>query len=105
MQANEGGVRIFGDASTANSILSNSGFSNSGLGIELQSGASDVTPNDVVSDVDTGPDNPQNFPMLSSAKTGRRATTIKEGRRAPRTKPSPSSSSPTPRAPKKKARS
>lgn len=30
-----------------------------------------------MSDADTGPDNPQNFPMLSSAEAGRRATTIK----------------------------
>jgi CSLREA domain-containing protein len=68
------GVDVSGNTSTGNSILSNSIFSNGGLGINL--GNDGVTPNDP-GDADTGANNLQNFPVLSSAKTGRRATTIK----------------------------
>ncbi len=66
------GVDVSGATSTGNSILSNSIFSNARLGIDL-----DPNSNDGVGDADTGPNNLQNFPVLSSAKTGRRATTIK----------------------------
>ncbi len=66
------GVDVSGATSTGNSILSNSIFSNARLGIDLDPGS-----NDGVGDADTGPNNLQNFPTLSSAKTGRRATTIK----------------------------
>jgi hypothetical protein len=61
--------------STANAILSNSIFSNAGLGINLCASfddddqcldATDVTPNDL-NDADTGPNNLQNYPVLSSA--------------------------------------
>jgi CSLREA domain-containing protein len=57
------------------SILGNSIFSNEGLGIDLNGDG--ITPNDGPGDVDTGPNNLQNFPVISSANTGRRATTIR----------------------------
>jgi CSLREA domain-containing protein len=77
--ANEGGVRMFGDDATGNSILSNSIFSNAGMGIDLSLSFSGdgVTANDGVGDADTGANNLQNFPVISSAKTGLTATTIK----------------------------
>jgi hypothetical protein len=71
------GVRVSDATAMGNSILSNSIFSNSGLGIDLRSSTSGVTANDGPGDADTGPNNLQNFPSLSSAKTGRKATTIK----------------------------
>lgn len=69
------GVKISEAESTGNTVLSNSIFSNQGLGIDL--GADGKTANDV-GDTDKGPNNLQNFPVLSSAKkssTGK--TTIK----------------------------
>jgi CSLREA domain-containing protein len=60
---------------TGISILGNSIFSNDALGIDLNGDG--ITPNDSPSDADTGPNNLQNFPVITSAKTGRRATTIK----------------------------
>jgi hypothetical protein len=69
------GVRIGGAvAGTGNSILRNSIFSNADLGIDL--GDNGVTPNDI-GDPDTGANNLQNFPVLTSAKSSRRGTTIK----------------------------
>jgi CSLREA domain-containing protein len=70
-----GGVLV-GDsfAPEAVSILGNSIYNNDGLGIDL--GDDGLTPNDL-SDADTGPNNLQNFPVLDSAKTRRRATIIK----------------------------
>jgi CSLREA domain-containing protein len=73
----EDGVSIFGDSATGNTILSNSIFSNAGLGIDLQSSTLGVTPNDGPGDPDTGSNNLQNFPLITSATTGRRATTIR----------------------------
>jgi hypothetical protein len=71
-----GGILV-GDsfAPEAVSILGNSIYNNDGLGIDL--GDDGVTPNDGPGDPDTGPNNLQNFPVLDSAKTGRRSTTIK----------------------------
>jgi CSLREA domain-containing protein len=71
-----GGVLV-GDsfAPEAVSILGNSIYNNGGLGIDLNDDG--VTPNDGPGDPDTGPNNLQNFPVITSAKTGRRATTIK----------------------------
>jgi hypothetical protein len=68
------GVAVLGDTATGARILSNSIFSNGGLGIDLQHNGS--TPNDP-GDTDVGPNGLQNFPLLSSAKTSRRGTTVK----------------------------
>jgi hypothetical protein len=59
---------------TGNGILSNSIFSNGALGIEL--GLDGVTLNDL-GDLDSGPNNFQNFPVLSSATVS--GSTIIEG--------------------------
>lgn len=55
-------------AGTGNALAANDFASNIGLGIDLSSGAAadGVTPNDI-DDVDSGPNNKQNFPVLSSA--------------------------------------
>ena len=66
------GVLVF-DTSTGNAILSNSTFSNTGLGIDFD--GSGVVPNDA-QDPDTGPNNLQNYPVLSSAVSGSGSTTI-----------------------------
>ena len=58
-----GGNGVFVLKSPGNSILSNSIFSNDGLGIEL--GSDGVNPNDP-GDADTGANNLQNFPVLTS---------------------------------------
>lgn len=68
------GVEISGAGVTGNSILRNSIFSNAGLGIDL--GANGRTANDP-GDADTGPNNLQNFPVLTSAETVGATTTIK----------------------------
>ena len=62
-----GGAGVFVSSGTNNDIRSNSMFSNAGLGIDL--GADDVTPNDA-GDGDTGANELQNFPVLTSATTG-----------------------------------
>ncbi len=74
----EDGVRIvsFGLA-TGNRVLRNSIFSNAGLGIDL--GGDGLTPNDP-GDTDTGPNNLQNKPLLSSATTSSGGTTIVKGK-------------------------
>lgn len=69
------GVEVSTSNTKGNRILSNSIFSNAGLGIDLDGDG--VTPNDGPGDADTGPNNLQNFPVLSSAKTGLSSTTIK----------------------------
>jgi trimeric autotransporter adhesin len=65
------GVDVSGQGTRANSIFANSIFSNARLGISLGQ-----SPNDGPGDADTGPNDLQNSPVISSAKTARR-TTIK----------------------------
>jgi hypothetical protein len=60
--------------SLRNRVLSNSIFSNGLLGIDL--GRDGVSVNDT-GDSDSGPNNLQNFPVISSAKTSSTATTIR----------------------------
>jgi hypothetical protein len=67
------GISIFNSTATGDKILSNSIFANGGLGIDL--GDDGVTANDP-GDSDTGPNYFQNFPVISSAKTGTSTTTI-----------------------------
>lgn len=57
------GVAMNGEETLENAILANSVFSNAGLGIDL--GEDEVTPNDVL-DGDAGPNNLQNFPILTN---------------------------------------
>ena len=65
------GIAVTGDL--GNPISRNGIFSNGGLGIDL--GNNGVTPNDA-GDPDTGPNNLQNFPVLTSALFGGGSTTI-----------------------------
>jgi hypothetical protein len=65
------GVEVLGG--TGNAIRGNSIFSNTKLGIDL--GGDGVTPNDSC-DVDTGPNNLQNFPVLTTALSSGGNTTI-----------------------------
>jgi CSLREA domain-containing protein len=60
------GVSLTADAGTGNVISSNSIYSNGSLGIDL--GENGVTLNDLF-DADGGPNNLQNFPMLTSVKS------------------------------------
>jgi len=72
------GVFVAGANSTGNSILGNSIFGNGDLGIDLagpNDSPSHVTPNDS-GDADTGPNNLQNFPVLTSVANGGGMTTI-----------------------------
>ena len=73
MNITEGGDGIPNNAN-GNRILSNSIFSNGDFfpGIALGNGG---TPNDS-GDPDTGSNRLQNFPILSSAKTGKKGTTV-----------------------------
>jgi photosystem II stability/assembly factor-like uncharacterized protein len=68
-----GGSGVFISSGTADSIRGNSIFSNGGLGIDL--GAPGITANDQ-GDVDTGPNNLQNFPVLTSLTPANSPTTI-----------------------------
>jgi hypothetical protein len=61
----QGGVTVADSGTTGNSILGNSFFSNAGLGIDL--GGDGATANDA-GDADTGPNNLQNFPIITVAK-------------------------------------
>lgn len=68
------GVLVFASSSaTGNSIRRNSIFSNGALGIDL--GGDGVTPNDP-GDSDPGPNNMQNFPVITSVTTNGTQTTI-----------------------------
>jgi titin len=70
-----GGAGVFADstAGTGNAIRRNSIHDNGSLGIDL--GPVGVTANDA-NDPDTGPNNRQNFPVLTSATSGGGNTTI-----------------------------
>jgi CSLREA domain-containing protein len=70
-----GGSGVLVSAGTNNAILGNSIFSNTNLAVDL--GTLGVTPNDFA-DVDSGPNNLQNFPLLSAARNIG-ASTILEG--------------------------
>ncbi len=66
------GIGVFIGSGTGHSISQNSIFENGFLGIDLSPGG--VTPNDTVEgdeDVDSGPNNLQNFPHLTGAGNGR----------------------------------
>jgi hypothetical protein len=67
------GVGLAGDAGSRNSILGNAVFANASLGIDL--GNDGVTPNDP-DDSDIGPNDLQNFPILSDARSVAGSTTI-----------------------------
>lgn len=69
-----GGRGINAISGTSNALLTNSIFSNASLGIDLNQDG--VTPNDT-GDADGGPNNLQNFPVLTSATPG--ATTTIQG--------------------------
>lgn len=64
---------------TSNKVFNNSIFSNGGLGIDRVGGtenSSGATANDP-GDADVGPNNLQNFPVLTSARVSRKATTVR----------------------------
>ena len=74
------GVLIFGNFGSSNRVLSNSIHSNGGLGINLFGGTEDVfgvTANDSGDGDGGSSNNLQNYPVLTSAKTTKLATTIK----------------------------
>jgi trimeric autotransporter adhesin len=68
------GVLIYNISSQNVQISRNSIFSNGEIGIDL--GDDGRTPNDV-GDMDSGANGLLNFPLITSAKTGRRGTTIR----------------------------
>lgn len=66
------GVKILGDESVANPILGNSIHSNVALGIDL--GGNGVTPNGPALVVRTGPNNYQNYPVITAFVSGATVT-------------------------------
>jgi len=67
------GIDVFDATTTGNDFNANSIFSNGGLGINLIGGSENgfgVTANDL-NDPDTGPNQLQNYPVLTSANSGR----------------------------------
>jgi parallel beta-helix repeat protein len=72
------GVAVYDSGSTGNTIRGNSIFNNRRLGINLGGGTEDsfgVTANDF-QDTDTGPNNLQNFPVITSASVSGGAMTV-----------------------------
>ncbi|HYV09388.1 MAG TPA: Calx-beta domain-containing protein [Pyrinomonadaceae bacterium] len=68
------GIELIGDTNTTNnSIRGNSIYANGRLGIDIN--PSGVTPNDA-GDVDGGPNNRQNFPLITSVVSTANQTTI-----------------------------
>ena len=73
------GVNIYDDPTTNNSIRGNSIFDNSALGIDLVASADvypGVTTNDLA-DTDSGPNNLQNFPVITNAIAGSFGTVVR----------------------------
>jgi hypothetical protein len=72
------GIWVHNNAAINNALLGNSIFSNAGLGIDLEFDGDPncVEPNDNC-DVDTGPNNLQNYPDLTSASSNGISTTVK----------------------------
>jgi photosystem II stability/assembly factor-like uncharacterized protein len=68
-------IGIFVPVGTGNSIRGNSIFSNGSVGIDLGNGRDGVTPNDV-NDADTGANNLQNFPVITSVLSTGSSTMI-----------------------------
>jgi hypothetical protein len=75
--ASSAGIWVHNNQSINNAILGNSIFSNAGLGIDLSFDGDPncVEPNDNC-DVDTGPNNLQNYPVLASAISGGGTTSV-----------------------------
>jgi len=74
IESNTGsGVAVFGSGTVHNPILDNLFDANGGLGIDL--GGNGVTANDS-GDADTGPNNLQNFPILSNVVIGNNSTSL-----------------------------
>jgi hypothetical protein len=67
------GITLSSSAGTGNALLGNSIFDNRGLGIDL--GDDGVSPNDS-DDTDSGPNNLQNFPVLTDAQSIDGVTTV-----------------------------
>ena len=77
-EAEHAGVIVTGSDATGNTIEGNSIFTNSGLGIDLFvvfDGPCGITDNDTC-DIDIGPNNLQNYPVLTSATSSSGETTI-----------------------------
>ncbi len=70
------GILVTGSASTGNRILSNSIFSNGFLGIDLNQDGETANDQD---DPDTGANNLQNYPVLTSVKVSRKKGTTVTG--------------------------
>lgn len=72
------GVAVYDNATTGNTIRGNAIFNNTRLAINLVGGVEDsfgVTANDL-QDADTGPNNLQNFPVITNASVAGGVTTI-----------------------------
>jgi titin len=73
------GVLVRGNGTTGNSIIGNSIYGNGGLGINLQPAGepdSTRTPNDPL-DADTGPNNLQNYPLITNVVFSGGVTLVK----------------------------
>jgi hypothetical protein len=73
----DAGIWVHNSGAINNALLGNSIFSNAGLGIDLEFDGDPncVEPNDNC-DVDTGPNEMQNYPVLTSATSGGGNTTV-----------------------------